>query len=106
MTVGTWNGRVQPETDLWGPWQAVMEEAVNCCEQQVQRLEDALLGRTSEDLARFCAEASTLFGVSSELTERCEDYGRWIAARRENEERTVLDDHIEHEAYGVRGRGA
>ncbi len=81
MTVGAWNGRPQPDIDIWGPWQTVMEEAVVCCDNHVQSLRDALRSRRSEDLERFRLAANALFNVSSELTERCEDHERWIVAR-------------------------
>lgn len=81
MTVGAWSGRTQLEIDIWGPWQAVMEEVLNCCDQHVQRLGVVLRCQNSEGLKQFRAEASALFDVSSELTERCEDHGRWIEAR-------------------------
>lgn len=81
MAVGAWNGRPQLDIDIWGPWQAVMEEVVNSCEQHVRRLRTTLQRQSSEGLEQFRAEASELFDVSSELTERCEDHARWIEAR-------------------------
>lgn len=81
MTVGAWSGRAPSDIDIWGPWQAVMEEVLNCCDHHVQRLGVALQFQSLEGVEHFHAEASALFYLSSELTERCEDHGRWIESR-------------------------
>lgn len=84
MNVGAWDSRPQHDIDIWGPWHAVMEEAVLCCDKHVQGLGDALRSRRTEDLEQFRVAACALFDVSSELTERCEDHERWVVARTGN----------------------
>lgn len=66
---------------VWGPWQAVMEEAVACCDARIGRLCGAVKGKTDLQLEEFRIAARDLFELGGELVERCEDHERWMRAR-------------------------
>jgi hypothetical protein len=65
----------------WGPWQAVMEEAVAGCMAQLRKLDEALSDGGLSSVDDFYVDAMQLYHLANELAERCEDIKRWQSTR-------------------------
>lgn len=69
----------------WGPWQPLLEEAVEGCQVQLRKLEQALSDGGLSSVDRFSTDATHLYDLANELAERAEDIMRWRLARSEPE---------------------
>lgn len=65
----------------WGPWQAVMEEAVAGCVAQLRKLDETLSDGGLRSVDKFYTDAMHLYHIANELAERCEDIIRWRSVR-------------------------